>query len=51
MEATATRKIDTTQQRRHLRTVELLLDVSRKMAAYDTLDEVLDEAAMRQKKP
>ena len=28
-------------QRRHLRTVELLLDVSRKMAAFDTLDEVL----------
>jgi len=30
------------QQRSHLRTVELLLEVSRKMAAFDTLDGVLN---------
>jgi len=30
------------QQRNHLRTVELLLEVSRKMAAFDTLDGVLN---------
>ena len=31
-----------TQQRRRLRTAELLLDISRKMAEFDTLDEVLN---------
>ena len=38
------------QQRNQLRETELLLDVSRKMAEFDTLDEVLRHALVGKKK-